>query len=72
MLWLFCRGQVEDKPGRAAGVKKPQWHHDLDDMKKLNKKEHYFNNQNFYDPHNKNNVKVRVYGIHLSQEARSK
>jgi len=65
--------QVEDKPGRAAGVKKPQWHHNLDDdMKKLNKKEHHLKNQTFYDPHNKKNVKVRVYGIHLSQEARAK
>ena len=65
--------QVEDKPGRAKNVKKPDWHKDLDgDMRKLNKKEHDLGNQRFYDPHDKKDVNVRVFGIHLSQEARSK
>jgi len=65
--------QVEDKAGRAKNVKKPQWHKKLEkDMKQLNKKEHYLKNQEFYNPYNKKNVKVRVYGIHLSQEPRTK
>ena len=65
--------QVEDKAGRAKNVKKPQWHKNLEkDMKQLNKKEHYLKNQEFYNPYNKKNVKVRVYGIHLSQEPRTK
>ena len=60
--------QVEDKPGRAKNVKKPQWHHDLeDDMQQLNKKEYNLGNQQFYDPHNEKHVKVRVYGIHLKK-----
>ena len=60
--------QVEDKPGRAKNVKKPDWHKDLDeDMRKLNKKEHDLGNQRFYDPHDKKDVNVRVFGIHLKK-----
>ncbi len=38
------------------------------DMRKLNKKEHKLGNQVFYDPHNKKNVKVNVYGIQLRKD----
>ena len=61
--------QVEDKPGRAKNVKKPEWHKALDkDMRKLNKKEHDLGNQRFYDPHDKKDVNVRVFGIHMSKD----
>ena len=60
--------QTESKTENRSRSYKPQWHHKLDpDMKTLNKKEHNLGNQPFWNPHKKEMVNVRVYGIHLSR-----